>query len=162
MERSPATRTRWEVGDFWSGTVVGVHPHLNKPQVMSHIPTFSESHAQVLEIISAVLDRELPLGFTMASMTAYQREEAIRRIKEHDPHFHIVGLTRDEARQKVMNTYKQLRTDRVVEIASTLSLEDRVAVAAYIIVAWYAESGKRMTGKGSSGGRKKGVGWCEE
>ena len=82
------------------------------------------------------LDQELPLGFNMKT-DVKQRNEAIQRIKKHEPGFHIVGLKKDGARQKTISTYRQLRTDLVATIVATLPLEDSVAVAAYNFVAWY-------------------------
>jgi hypothetical protein len=70
-------------------------------------------------------------------MDMKQRDKAIQRIKQHTPSFHINGLSRDDARRKIMQTYIQLRTELIAKIVGAKPLEDRIAVAAYIIVSWY-------------------------
>ena len=82
----------------------GVHVQRNKSQAMSHIPTFKESYTQVHKIVCDTLDQELPLGFNM-KMNMKQRDEAIRRIKKHEPDFHIVGLGTALVRRQCARTY---------------------------------------------------------
>ena len=49
-------------------------------------------------------------------MDMKQRDKAIQRIKQHTPSFHINGLSRDDARRKIMQTYIQLRTELIAKI----------------------------------------------
>jgi hypothetical protein len=66
-------------------------------------------------------------------------EQAIQRIKKHTPGFRIIGLKAAEARKEIMRTYIELRTEIIAKLVGAKPLEDRIAIAAYIIVAWYSK-----------------------
>jgi hypothetical protein len=94
----------------------------------------TSSYSALAVPVSAIKTLMMTARFLLFLLACIMLE---RRTPARCWRFHIIGLSRDKARQEVMRTYIQLRTELIAKIVGAKPLEDRIAVAAYIIVSWY-------------------------
>ena len=80
----------------------------------------------------------LPGVYTARTFTDRDKDTLTARIKAHgDPDFSTAGLSRDQARKKIMDTYHLIKTDVVIKTVRGFSPNERVAIATHVILVWY-------------------------
>ena len=87
----------------------------------------------------AALDTALGPGlFNARTFNNQVKETLTDRIRANgNPTFSTAGLSRDQARKTIMDTYHLIKTDVVINTVREFSQNDRVAIATYIILVWY-------------------------
>ena len=115
----------------------GINTHSNKRSA-AHVPTANSNYQQLHKHVVDALESELPGVYTAQTFTAQVKDTLTARIQAHgDTSFSTSGLSREDARKKVMDTYHILKTNVVIKTVRELSQNDRVAIATYLILNWY-------------------------
>ena len=90
----------------------------------AHLPTAFQDFQQQHKGVVKALDTALGLGvFSAETFTTQVKETLTARIREHgNPTFSTAGLSRNQARKKIMDTYHLIKTDVVINTVRGFSM----------------------------------------
>ena len=104
----------------------------------AHLPTANQDFQRQHQRVVDALESALPGVYTARTFNNQDKDTLTARIKAHgNPTFSTAGLSRDQARKTIMDTYHLIKTDVVINTVREFSQNDRVAIATYIILVWY-------------------------
>jgi hypothetical protein len=116
----------------------GTNTHYNNVSA-ARLPTANQDFQQQHQRVVDALESALPGVYTAKHLTRQDKETLTTRIRAHgNPTFSTAGLSHNKARKKILDTYHLIKTDVVINTVCKFSQNDRVVIATYIILVWYA------------------------